>query len=72
MLSNDAVVEIRFNGHLLKQVDTSPQGRRRHRPTGDQFRRGDNAIEFRAIKPSAVSTQVTAVVITRDFPFEIS
>jgi len=61
MLSNDAGVEIRLNGHLLKQVETTPQDRRRHHPTGDQFRLGDNAIEFRVIKPAAQPTQVIAV-----------
>jgi hypothetical protein len=61
MLSNDSEVEIRLNGHLLKQVETTPQDRRRHQPTGDQFRLGDNAIEFRVIKPAAESTQVIAV-----------
>ena len=60
-LSNDAVVEIRLNGHLLKHLETTPQGRRRHQPTGDWFRRGDNAIEFRVIKPATEPTQVTAV-----------
>ncbi len=61
MLSNDAGVEIRLNGHLLKQVEMTPQDRRRHHPTGNQFRLGDNAIEFRVIKPAAEPTQVIAV-----------
>ncbi len=60
-VTNDAEVEIRLNGHLLKQVETTEQGRRRHHPIGDQFNRGDNAIEFRVIKPATGSTQVTAV-----------
>lgn len=37
------------------------QNRRWHHPTGDQFRLGDNAIEFRAIKPAAGPTQGIAV-----------
>lgn len=60
-LSNDAEVEIRLNGQLLKQVTTTDQGRRRHHPTGDQFKRGDNAIELRVTKPAASATQVLAV-----------
>ena len=60
-LSTDAEVQVRLNGNLLKQVETTPQGRRRHSPTGQQFQRGDNAIEFRVVKPATDPTKVTAV-----------